>query len=87
MADDITIQAATPAEAIQADTQARLARLSRRQREVLVLTSKGMTVRETAAVAGMSPGTVNDHRKAIFRKLDVSSAVEAAVIAAKAGLV
>lgn len=78
---------ATPAMLVHADALARLASLTAREREVLVLSSKGLTLKEVASCLRVACGTINDHRKNIYRKLDVNSAVEAAVIAAKAGLV
>ena len=64
-----------------------LATLSPTEREVLVLAAKGLTIREISAHVGCRALTVNDHMKAIYAKLDVSTRVEAAVIAAKAGWV
>lgn len=66
---------------------AALATLTPREREVLVLAAKGMRIREIAQLAGLSNWTANDHLKRVHKKLDVSTRVEAAVIAAKAGLV
>ena len=61
--------------------------LTPREREVLTLLSKGFTIREIAGLMGIKWFTVNDHIKAIYRKLDVSSRAEAAVYASKQGLV
>lgn len=70
------------------ETDARaLASLTPRERDVLVLAAKGLTIREIAQLAGLTHWTANDHLKSIHRKLDVGNRVEAAVIAAKAGLV
>jgi DNA-binding NarL/FixJ family response regulator len=61
-------------------------KLSPRESEVLLFLSKGLTAREIAELLNIKWFTVNDHIKAIYRKLNVSSRAEAAVIAAKQGL-
>jgi two-component system nitrate/nitrite response regulator NarL len=61
--------------------------LTPRENEVLTYLSKGFTIREISDLLGIRWFTVNDHIKAIYRKLDVSSRAEAAVLAAKRGLV
>ncbi len=62
-------------------------RLTPRETEVLTYLSKGFTIKEIAALMGIKWFTVNDHIKAIYRKLNVSSRAEAAVLASKQGLV
>ena len=69
------------------DAADRCATLTERERDALVLLSKGIENQEAAEILGCRPDTARDYRKAIYRKLDVDSAVEAAVLAAKAGLV
>jgi len=66
---------------------AHLGQLTARESEVLTYLSKGFTIREISGLLGIRWFTVNDHIKAIYRKLDVSSRAEAAVLAAKQGLV
>jgi DNA-binding NarL/FixJ family response regulator len=66
---------------------ANLAPLTPRENEVLTYLSKGFTIREISDLLGIRWFTVNDHIKSIYRKLDVSSRAEAAVLAAKQGLV
>jgi DNA-binding NarL/FixJ family response regulator len=61
--------------------------LTPRETEVLTYLSKGFTIKEIASLTGIKWFTVNDHVKAIYRKLDVSSRAEAAVLASKQGLV
>jgi DNA-binding CsgD family transcriptional regulator len=46
-----------------------------------------LTIREIATLLGIRWFTVNDHIKSIYRKLDVSSRAEAAVLATRLGLV
>ncbi len=62
-------------------------RLTPRETEVLTYLSKGFTIKEIASLMGIKWFTVNDHIKAIYKKLDVSSRAEAAVLATKQGLV
>ena len=61
--------------------------LTPREAEVLRHISKGFTITETAGLLGIKWFTVNDHIKAIYRKLNVSSRAEAAVLAAHMQLV
>jgi DNA-binding NarL/FixJ family response regulator len=62
-------------------------RLTPREREVLTFLSKGFTIKEIAGMMGIKWFTVNDHIKSIYKKLNVSSRAEAAVVASKQGLV
>ncbi|GAA0748674.1 response regulator transcription factor [Ideonella azotifigens] len=61
--------------------------LTPREIEVLTYLSKGFTIKEIANLMGIKWFTVNDHIKSIYRKLNVSSRAEAAVLASKQGLV
>lgn len=61
--------------------------LTPREREVLIYCSKGFTAKEVGALLKLSDHTVREYSVRIHRKLDVNTNVEAAVIAAKAGLV
>ena len=62
-------------------------RLTPRESEVLTFLSKGFTIKEIASLMGIKWFTVNDHIKSIYKKLNVSSRAEAAVLATKPGLV
>jgi DNA-binding NarL/FixJ family response regulator len=62
-------------------------RLTPRECEVLTYLSKGFTIKEIASLMGIKWFTVNDHIKSIYKKLNVSSRAEAAVLASKQGLV
>ena len=62
-------------------------RLTPRESEVLTYLSKGFTIKEIANLMGIKWFTVNDHIKSIYKKLNVSSRAEAAVLATKQGLV
>lgn len=61
--------------------------LSPALRATLVLTSKGFTVQEIARLENISPRAVDARRERLYKLLEVGSAPEAAVIAAKAGIV
>ncbi len=62
-------------------------RLTPRESEVLTFLSKGFTIKEISNLMGIKWFTVNDHIKSIYKKLNVSSRAEAAVVASKQGLV
>ena len=62
-------------------------RLTPRENEVLTYLSKGFTIKEIAGLMSIKWFTVNDHIKSIYKKLNVSSRAEAAVLASKQGLV
>ena len=55
-------------------------RLTPRESEVLTYLSKGFTIKEIANLMGIKWFTVNDHIKSIYKKLNVSSRAEAAVL-------
>jgi DNA-binding NarL/FixJ family response regulator len=61
-------------------------RLTGRERAVLVLIAEGLSNSEIAARMHLSTGTVKDHVSAILMKLEVSSRVQAALLAERAGL-
>lgn len=68
------------------DAADRCDKLFPRQLETLTLLSKGLTNREIAAAMGISVYTVRETLQVVYKKLDVSCMVEAAVLAAKAGI-
>lgn len=51
------------------------ARLTRRQREVVHLTTRGLTTQQMASVLTISPNTVKKHLKLVFARLNVQSRV------------
>lgn len=76
------VRAADEAEA------ARLcATLTEAERGVLTLCAKGFTAAEVGALIGRRHATVERHKANFVAKLAVGSTIEAAVVAAKAGLV
>lgn len=62
-------------------------RLSPREREVLGLVACGATNREIAGALRISPNTVKDHTRAVYRKLEVRNRTEAVQHAQRAGLI
>lgn len=61
--------------------------LSAREREVLKLVAVGLSNREIAEALFVSPRTVSTHVEHVLAKLDVTSRVQAATLAVRAGLV
>jgi DNA-binding NarL/FixJ family response regulator len=61
--------------------------LTPREREVLVLVSKGCRLPELVDRLQISRHTVSDHLKSIYRKLNINSRAEATLEAARLGLV
>ncbi|WP_158889219.1 response regulator [Amycolatopsis anabasis] len=64
----------------------RVAQLTDREREVLVLIADGLSNADIGARIHLSVGTVKDHVSAILAKLEVGSRVQAALLAQRAGL-
>ena len=56
-----------------------LAKLTRREREVLELLSKGCVDKEIAQAMGISVWTVHGHIKKIFKRLNVRTRTEAVI--------
>ena len=69
------------------DAAERCARLTPRQREVLTLLCQGMRQQPIADLLGISVDVVHEHHKKLYATLDVRTGAEAAVLAAKAGIV
>jgi DNA-binding NarL/FixJ family response regulator len=66
---------------------ARLAELSEREREVLLLLVEGCSNREIAERLVVSEGTVKSHVVAVLRKLDLRDRVQAVIFGYESGLV
>ncbi|MEU6548988.1 response regulator transcription factor [Streptomyces sp. NPDC046915] len=78
---DRYLQAGCPEQAARS-----LDRLTGRERAVLVLIAEGLSNADIAARMHLSTGTVKDHVSAVLGKLEVSSRVQAALLAERAGL-
>jgi DNA-binding NarL/FixJ family response regulator len=63
-----------------------LAKLSRREREVLDLIASGATNGEIAQLLCLSSHTVKEHTSALYRKMDVRNRAEAVLHAQRIGL-
>ncbi len=84
---NITPPPGGPSRPVPIERQPETERLTPRETEVLTYLSKGFTIKEIASLMGIKWFTVNDHIKSIYKKLNVSSRAEAAVLASKQGLV
>lgn len=69
------------------DEASRLDRLTAREREVLVGVARGQTTKEIAAEFNISARTVETHRAAIMRKLDIRSVALLTQFAIREGLI
>lgn len=65
----------------------RPANLTRRQRQVLGLLAEGLRVKEIAPRLGLSDTTVRNHIRAILRRLDCHSQLEAVAKARRQGII
>ncbi|MFN2315238.1 MAG: response regulator [Gemmatimonadales bacterium] len=74
----------TPAPERQ-DHQARLEALTRRERDVLLGVTAGMTNKEVAADLGLSPRTIESYRESLMRKLGIYTVAELTKFALEAG--
>lgn len=78
----------TPTDTWAQDEAKRLcAALTDKEREVLVLFAKGFSRTEVARLVSRGPATVDIRMQAARDRLEVETTIEAAVLAAKAGLV
>lgn len=66
------------------EAQQRLSALTGREREILSLITGGLSNREVSAQLFISPDTVKEHVSRILAKLEVTSRIEAAVVAVRA---
>jgi FixJ family two-component response regulator len=73
-------------EAHVARAQAAVARLSPREREVFLAVCAGKANKVTASDLGLSEKTVEEHRKHVMTKLEVSSVADLVKLAVLAGL-
>jgi DNA-binding NarL/FixJ family response regulator len=73
-------------EAAVDEDAARVRLLTSRERDVLVLVAEGLSNADIGARIHLGAGTVKDHVSAILTKLRVTSRVQAALLAQRAGL-
>ncbi|MEU9225020.1 response regulator transcription factor [Streptomyces massasporeus] len=73
-------------EAAVDEEAARVRLLTSRERDVLVLVAEGLSNADIGARIHLGAGTVKDHVSAILTKLRVTSRVQAALLAQRAGL-
>lgn len=78
------VERTRPARSATADLR-RLAMLTQREREVLALTTKGLTQKQVATALGISIKTVGAHVQSFLGKLGVHSRIEAVALAIRAG--
>lgn len=64
-----------------------IARLTKREREIIQLIAEGLKNKEIAARLYISPATVRHHLSAIFAKLEVPNRLKLMVFAYQQGLV
>jgi two-component system nitrate/nitrite response regulator NarL len=87
VAPELAVTLARVLQGLNANKQAdRLADLTPREKEILRYIAEGGSNKVIGRALGITDGTVKLHVKAILRKLDVHSRVEAAVIAVERGL-
>lgn len=69
------------------DAQAAVKTLTPKQRQVLVLTAQGFKRPEIATMLHRSQKTIDAHRQAFIKQMDVSNLYEACAVAGAAGIV
>lgn len=60
--------------------------LSKREQDVLILMGKGCTNKEIGRLLTLSTNTIGDYTKRLYHRLGVNNRTEAAVWAAKEGM-
>lgn len=69
------------------EVESEYVQLSPREREVLVHLARGISIADIGIEISISRHTVGDHVKSIYKKLNISSRAEAAILAKGMGLV
>lgn len=69
------------------EVESEYVQLSPREREVLVHLARGISIADIGVEISISRHTVGDHVKSIYKKLNISSRAEAAILAKGMGLV
>jgi RNA polymerase sigma factor (sigma-70 family) len=73
------------AQALRSDLDSKLAKLTQRERQVLLLSLEGMPSREIAAALKISSRTIDGHRARIYLKTNVNSVLELVQLASRSG--
>lgn len=73
------------AQALRSDIDSKLAKLTQRERQVLLLSLEGMPSREIAAALKISSRTIDGHRARIYLKTNVNSVLELVQLASRSG--
>ena len=81
------IEAFVAARPVQVPDDARVATLTGREREILLLLARGLSNREIAAEVRLSEATVKTHVASVLAKLGVRDRVRAVIVAYESGLV
>ena len=81
------IEAFVAARPVQVPDDARVANLTGREREILLLLARGLSNREIAAEVRLSEATVKTHVASVLAKLGVRDRVRAVIVAYESGLV
>jgi FixJ family two-component response regulator len=74
------------ARALRSAMDARLARLTQRERQVLALTVEGLSNKEIAAALDISARTIEGHRARIYLKTGVTSVLQLVQLASRSGM-
>ena len=75
------------AQAVRADREALLGRLTPREREILDLVAAGRSTKEIARALDVSPRTVETHRANLMQKLGLHNTAEIVLYAVRKSLV
>jgi DNA-binding NarL/FixJ family response regulator len=81
-----TLSSAVRSERSESDRRGRLSDLTAREREVLVEIARGRTNKQIASQLGISVRTVESHREALMKKLDVHGTASLTRFAIDTGL-
>jgi DNA-binding NarL/FixJ family response regulator len=87
LAEGLALQQIPPPRRVSGSASDRLARLSARERQVLVGLAGGETVQEVAHRLQRSPKTINNQRTSLLRKLELRNAAELTRFAISEGII
>jgi DNA-binding NarL/FixJ family response regulator len=76
-----------PARCVPLDGEATPPPLSNRERDVLIHLARGFSAKQTAAMLGICPKTVDNHAQRLMRKLDLHSRADVVRFAVREGFV